>query len=399
MKNFFKNPKNIGVIILVLASAIFFSGLTKNKVADDKLSEVSTGLVEEVVSSSGSVEAGGLTEVFSPTVGIIKKVLVVDGDVVKKDQPLFEVTSTATAAEKSAALADLLSARSALKKAENDRNTLQSSLESGRRAILDIENTKKIFEENVLAQKPNPTTGRAYTDEEKLSMSSSIETTRKNFTNLEKQYLDASDSIRSAQAALSEANVAYKATMDSVTNSPIAGVVSNLKRTIGNSVDKEKAVLVVKSSPDLLIEINVSEFNIGKIKKEQMASVTFDALPAETVSAKVLGVDAVGNESLGTVSYGVTIMLLPTADQLEIIRPAMTANVSIVTNKNESALSLPRSAIKLEGGKYFVLKSVNKALERTEVVVGILGTEKVELKSGLNIGDKVLTVFEEKDEK
>lgn len=399
MKNAIRNPRVFGLLFLAIVMIFVFSGFNKNKVTDDKTTVAKVTSVQEVVSSSGSVVAGGVTEVYSPTKGVIKKVLIEDGETVKKDQPLVEVTSTATEAEKAEALSDLYVARVALKKAENDRNNLQYSLEVARKAILDVENTKKIFDENILAQKPNSTTGRAYTEEEKLGMASTVESTRKSFSNLEKQYLDATDTIRSAQVALAEANVAYKATMDTVVKSPVAGVVSNLKKMTGNTVDTEKALLVVKSSPDLMIEINVSEFNISKIKKDLVASVTFDALPGLSVPARVLGFDMVGNEKLGTVSYGVTVILEPSASEIDLIRPAMTANVVITTNKVDGVLAIPRSAIKLENGKYFVMLAEEKGPSKKEVGVGLLGTDTVEVKSGIRENDKVLTVFEDKDEK
>ncbi len=109
-------------VVLVLG----FIFLRPKKIESSLLSKATIGNVSEVVSGSGSVESGGVTAVYSPTNGVIKKILVTDGQEVKKDQPLFEVSSTATTKEKSEALSSLLAARSALKKAENAQNTLQS---------------------------------------------------------------------------------------------------------------------------------------------------------------------------------------------------------------------------------------------------------------------------------
>lgn len=389
----------MGVFVLLVGAFFLFSGLKKDSEPKGGLSKIEIGIVTEVVSSSGPVKASGVTEVSSPTEGLVKRLLVKNGDTVKKDQPLFEVTSTATEAEKAAALADLLAARAALKKAENDKNTLQSSLESARRAILDAENTKKVFDENVLAQKPNPSTGRAYTEEEKLSMQSTMETTRRNFGNLEKQYLDANESIRSGQAALAEANVAYRATQDSVTKSPADGVVSNLRTTVGSSVVTTKSLLVIKSSVELQVEIDVSEFNVSKIKNGQSVVVTLDAIPREKIAGTVLGVDGVGNESLGTVSFGVTVVLEPTIEQEELIRPAMTANVTIITSEKNDVMTLPRSAVKIEDSSHFVMIWDGKKATKKEVNLGLVGNEKVEVVEGLSETDEVLTVFEDKNEK
>lgn len=389
------NRKRYLVLFVLVLGGLFMAFAPKK--TDPKLfSSVTVGSVSDVVSSSGSVESGGVTAVYSPTNGVVKKIFVTDGQVVEKNQPLFEVSSTATAKEKSEALADLLAARVALKKAENTKETLQNSLETARREIIEAENTKKIFDENVVAQKPNPSTGRGYTEEEKLAMSSTMITTRKDFTNAEKEYLDATESIRSASASLAAANAAYLETQDSITKSPVSGKIANLKRQVGNVVDSEKEMLVVMSSTDLLVEIKVSEFNVGKIKIGQNAEVKFDAFPSEVVSGKVVGVDSVGNELSGTVSFEVLVSLTPTVEQALLIRPAMTANLNIVTATKDNVMTVPRSAIKLEEGRYFVMvKSGNKTVKQ-EVELGVMGTSAVEVVSGLKNDDMVLTVFEQK---
>ncbi len=379
-------------VVLVLG----FIFLRPKKIESSLLSKATIGNVSEVVSGSGSVESGGVTAVYSPTNGVIKKILVTDGQEVKKDQPLFEVSSTATTKEKSEALSSLLAARSALKKAENAQNTLQSDLEIARRKILEAENTKKSFDENVLAQKPNPSTGRAYTEEEKLAMSSTMESTRKEFKNTEKEYVDATDSIRAASASLSEANIAYMATMDSVTKSPIGGKVVNLKKRAGNSVDISKEVLMVMSSSDLLVSIKISEFNIGKIKVGQKVESRFDAFPDQRIEGEVIGVDTVGNETSGTVSFEVLVALKPTGAEISKIKPAMTVNLNIVAATRENVLTIPRSATKLDGGKNFVLVNNNGKPARKEIVLGVIGASGVEVISGLSESEEILTVFTEK---
>ncbi len=379
--------------VLVLGFVI----LRPKKIENNLLTQVKVGSVSEIVSGSGSVESGGVSAVYSPTNGVIKKILVTDGQEVKKDQPLFEVSSTATAKEKSEALSDLLAARSALKKAENAQNTLQSGLEIARRKILEAENTKKSFDENVLDQNPNPSTGRAFTEEEKLAMSSTMESTRKEFKNTEKEYIDATDSIRAASASLTEANIAYMATQDSVTKSPIAGKVVNLKKRIGNSVDVTKEVLMVMSSTDLLVSIKVSEFNIAKIKVGQKVESRFDAFPDKKIEGEVIGVDTVGNESSGTVSFEVLVALTPNVSEMSMIKPAMTVNLNIVTATKDSVLTIPRSATKLEDGKNFVLVNKGGQATKTEVKLGVIGASDVEVASGLTEKQEILTVFTEKE--
>lgn len=354
--------------------------------------------IREVVSGSGSLNASGVTQIYSPTAGIVKKVYVVDGQEVKTGDKLFEVTSSATDQEKAAALTDLLAARSALRTAENTKATLQVSLESARKTILDTENSKKTFDENVLAQKPNPSTGRAFTEEEKQAMSSSLYTSQKTFTNLEKQYKDADETIKSAQASLAEMNLAYSATKDSLTKSPYSGKVFNLKKTVGDSVgtvSSREPFLVLANLDSMIIEFQISEFNINKIKLGDKVEVKFDAILDQIVMGEVVGMDTVGNQQLGTVTYGVTIRLTPDKKQLELIRPAMTANITIVTNKKADALTIPRSSIKLDKAKYYAVILEKGKQKMVELKLGLIGTDTVEVLEGVTDNTQVLKVFAE----
>ncbi len=146
--------------------------------------------------------------------------------------------------------------------------------------------------------------------------------------------------------------------------------------------------------------LDVSEYNIGKIKLDQPVEITLDAAPDEKIEGYVLGVDEVGNEALGTVTYGVTVVLKPSTEQEKIIRPAMSANVVIITNKKENVMSLPRSAIKVEkANNYVVVIKGNGEKEKRLVKTGLIGSVKVEIIDGLTESEKVLTVFEYDNEK
>lgn len=354
--------------------------------------------IREVVSGSGTLNASGVTQIYSPTAGIVKKVYVADGQEVKTGDKLFEVTSSATEQEKAAALSDLLAAKSTLRTAENAKESLQASLETARRTILETENSKKTFDENVVAQKPNPSTDRAYTEEEKLAMTSSLYIVRKSFSNLEKQYIDADEAIRSAQANLSEKSVSYAATRDSITKSPYSGKVFNLKKTTGDSVGtslSKEPFLVLANLDSMIIEFQISEFNINKIKLGDKVEVKFDAILDQVVMGEVVGVDTVGNQQLGTVTYGVTIRLTPDKKQLELIRPAMTANITIVTNKKADALTIPRSAIKLDKAKYYAVILEKGKQKMVELKLGLIGTDTVEVLEGVTPETQVLKIYTE----
>lgn len=382
-------------IAFLLIGFIVFS-LRPKKITNSEYTTPEIGSVKEVIEGTGSLTASGVTTVYSPTKGIVKQLFVVNGQKVTPNTKLFEVTSSASEQEKASALASLLAAKSAIKISDSSKLSLQSQLEVARKAIIDAVNASNKLDENLTNQRNNPSTGVSYTDAEKLSIKSAVISAQSNFKSLENQYLSADDAILSAKSAVAQASVAYQSTKDSVTKSQVAGTVFNLKKTVGDSVGvlaDGEPMLVLANIDQLTISFQVSEFSVGKISYGQEANITFDALPGISIKGVVEGVDTLGNSNLGTVKYGVIIKLTPTLEELAKIRPAMTANLVIVTNSKENVLTVPRSSLKLYKGKYTVVKVSNGKAVESEVQVGVLGADRAEIVSGLNQEDQIKKVF------
>ena len=181
---------------------------------------------------------------------------------------------------------------------------------------------------------------------------------------------------------------------DTYMYSPIDGVI--LKRnvdpfetTVANS---PTPVFTVGDPKDLVIETNVPESDITKIKEGQSASVTFDALtPQDIFSAKVVKIDPASTVIQDVVDYRIKLKL----DNLdERIKPGMSANIDIHTAEAENVLMIPIRAVTTEGNQQFVqiLNADGKSTTKVQVQTGLQGDEgMVEVQSGLNVGQRVVT--------
>jgi HlyD family secretion protein len=186
---------------------------------------------------------------------------------------------------------------------------------------------------------------------------------------------------------------------DTYMYSPIDGVI--LKRnvdpfetTVANS---PTPVFTVGDTKDLLIETNVPESDITKIKEGQNASVTFDALTAQDIfSAKVTEIDPDSTVVQDVVDYRIKLKL----DNLdERIKSGMSANIDIHTAEANNVLMIPIRAIQTEGNQQFVeiLNPDGKATSKVKIKTGLSGDEgMVEVKSGLSEGQKVITFTQTK---
>ena len=97
--------------------------------------------------------------------------------------------------------------------------------------------------------------------------------------------------------------------------------------------------------------LSLNETDAAKVKVGQPATITFDALPNVTMQGTVAVVDGIGTVSQGVVTYTVQVGF---NQQNPDIKPGMTANATITTASEASAIQVPSSAIKTVNGMSFV---------------------------------------------
>ena len=136
------------------------------------------------------------------------------------------------------------------------------------------------------------------------------------------------------------------------------------------------------------ITINVDELDILSVQVGHLAKVTMDALPGEEFEATVEKIHKETTALNGVVKYSVQLVL-PKSDDIRI---GMNASVEIATEKAENIIILPAFSIQEEGGEQFVYttkEADGKLSGKTLIETGLSDGIDVEVKTGLNAGDKV----------
>jgi len=208
--------------------------------------------------------------------------------------------------------------------------------------------------------------------------------------------------VKQNESALSDAK--EKLTDYSI-YAPFDGVVAEIDVKNGDSVSAN-AVITTLITNQMIAEITLNEIDVAKIKVGQKATLTFDALPEESISGKVLEIDSVGTASQGVVSYGVKIGF---DTQDERVKPGMSVTADIVTDVKQNVLTLPNNAIKSQGNsKYVEFVEVSSDLKQKllasvsgvslpslpkqqSIETGISNDTSTEIVSGLNEGDVVVS--------
>ncbi len=206
--------------------------------------------------------------------------------------------------------------------------------------------------------------------------------------------------IQAAQASVSKAQAEVNNTSvqlhDATIYAPRSGVVlqkyveEGTIITSGQSQSSDGTKIVqIGDVSTLYIDVSVDESDVGKIHLNQKVLIALDAVPDAKPTGRVVRIDpqAVNDRDVTTVHVRVQIQKPDPA-----IKPGMNATCQFILRDVHNVLVVPSDAVKegrAGGNTVRVLDKDGKAVPRT-VEVGVVGSDKTEIKSGLKAGDKVV---------
>lgn len=157
---------------------------------------------------------------------------------------------------------------------------------------------------------------------------------------------------------------------------------------VGQAVESGKVLFAVADT--LIVNAQVDESDIGKIRIGQKARIRLDSYPDQPVEGQVFDILFEGKNVSSVITYGVKVRPLKVPP---FFRSQMTANVSFLIKRKNDAVLVPVAAVKdAPGGKRVVTLPPGKdgTSVTREVRTGIETDEQVEILSGLAAGEAVL---------
>ena len=167
--------------------------------------------------------------------------------------------------------------------------------------------------------------------------------------------------------------------------SPIDGIVVERTATIGATVGADANLFKIIDISRLWIDANVFERDLARVRLGQEVRLSVPAFPGSTFTGKVILINSVVDPDTRTVKVRTEV---PNPDGR--LKPEMFANVSIITEQNRAAISIPQSALLNDEGKTIVFVADGGSYKKRQVTAGIQGNDRVEIIDGLQAGDKVV---------
>lgn len=194
--------------------------------------------------------------------------------------------------------------------------------------------------------------------------------------------------VESARAALkeAEANLAY-----ATITAPISGVIASVSTQEGETVAAGLSAPVFVTIVDLKrlqVDAFVDEVDIGKINEGQQVVFTVDSYPAREFKGKVVAIYPKAVIQENVVNYDVVIDITSSYDGL--LKPDMTASVTIMLEARPNVLAVPVEAVKRERGKTLLYILTDGRAEPREVKTGWKDGPWLEIAGGVEEGEAVL---------
>jgi len=169
---------------------------------------------------------------------------------------------------------------------------------------------------------------------------------------------------------------------------PIAGTITDINGQIGDQVNTGYTSFQIDDISHLLVDVQITEIDINRVKVGQPGKMTFDAIPGKEYNGTVSEVAPFGVTQNGVVNFTVTVELTdPDAE----VKPGMTAAVNITVEQLNNVLLVPNRAVRLRNGQRVLYLLQNGQSNPVDITIGATSDVNSQVLSGdVRAGDEVI---------
>jgi membrane fusion protein, macrolide-specific efflux system len=395
------------VLLAVVAGAVIVIGITEvgTPTSSARTSKetvtAENGVVQNTVSGSGNVEPGVDQAVNFATSGTLQSVSVKVGQHVKKGQLIATLDPSADELTLEQAQESLTAAEDELKSAQEGTTTTTP-----------VSSSTGSSSNGSSSGAGNGGSGKGRTS----NATAVAETVTTTTTVSPSAVAQAQAQVDSAEATVKSAQTAVDETK---LYAPVTGTVASLASTTigqtvssgGSSASSSSGALASGSSNSgsstssssssdsssssgfaqiinnktMTMTVSLSESDISSVKVGQIATVSITALSGVELGGRVTAISPLGSDSSGVVTYDATLTINQTNPK---VLPGMSATATVVTQQAQG-VTLPNQALTGAGSDATVDLVKNGKVTTQPVVVGLRGSSRSQIISGLKNGQQV----------
>jgi len=423
----------IAVVVAVLA--VLSGGCGGSATAVD-VEKIGPRSIEEVVTVAGGLQASNPTQVIPQVYGSVAAVFVQEGQEVAAGQTLVQLDTSDLDQALLASMASLESTQS-LASMFNSLSSSAASIGSSVNAALAsvdagvsglyqmerslipvlpeeyrlaalqaVENSYANYQASVANRPPVSTGGGGgmSTGAQKAAANKSIENAQKNLeaatitAPVAGTLVSATTGGASLESMMGTMMSSFSSMMPSGLDlSSLSGLSSSMSGmgmasggpvVPGSYIMPGSPIYTIVNLKSMSIIAKVDEADIASIEEGQAASVSLEAYPDMDFTGTVTHVaDTATTNEAGATAFDVTIQMEPSEVNLKI---GMTGTADVVVASKKAATVVPLEALVEKDGNNFVFKVVDGKAQLTEVKIGLVTEDRVEIVKGVVSGDTVV---------
>jgi multidrug efflux pump subunit AcrA (membrane-fusion protein) len=338
-----------------------------------KKQETTTPSIQDITESvyaSGIVKSLNQYQAFSRVNGVVSGIYIVEGQYVKKGTPILSVSDEVQKLNKENSL---------LSATFNDFNTNKGKLND---AAMVVELTKnKMKNDSILYFRQ-----KALWDQQIGSLVE-LEQRELAFENSKTSYMSSKiklDDLKrqldfSSTQAKKNLLISEKMESDYTVSSEIDGIVYSFDKSKGELVNIQTPLAIIGDAKKFLLELEVDEPDIFKIKLGQKVMVSLESYKDIPFEASISKIDPIMNERTKTFTVEAVFIKQPPK-----LYPNISLEANIVIQSKNKALLIPRDyAINDE----YVLKANG---DTVKIVTGLKDYQKIEILGGITKNDELI---------
>ena len=358
MKKYMKFAALIMIGMIFLGTFVFLYQKSQPQILEYEILTTEIGNLEKTTVATGKIEPRDEILIKPQISGIIDVVYKEAGETIQKGEVIAKVKVIPE-------LGQLNSAESRLRLAEI--NVRQSET--------DFERMKTLYEQKLIST------------EEYEKSEVSVKQARE-------EYQTAKDNLQIVKEGITQNSASFSSTL---IRSTIDGLILDVPIKAGNSVimsntfNDGTTIATVADMNDLIFRGNIDETEVGRLHEGMPVKITLGALQNMVFDAELEYISPKGVEENGANQFEIKAAI-HVPDSVTV-RSGYSANAEIVLERVHQVLTVPESAIEFSGDSTFVHLLTDsiptQKFVRQEVTTGMSDGIRIEIKKGLNQGQKV----------
>ena len=240
-------------------------------------------------------------------------------------------------------------------------------------AILDLETSKNKFEPIT-----DPTNDILAAKNELLTTQSELQQSLSDFQKLKVEYKEQKSQLK-----------------NNLVTSPLEGVVLNINVKPKDGIKLGDDLITIGDPDQELVQLQLSTLNAAQVKPNQSARITIIGPNSKPFQGRVEWVNlqaTPGKSQSGSSSGQPTVPATVRLDQpTRVLIPGGQVSVEIILEQQKDVIAINTELIQSEGKSSFVWKlDANNQVQKQPVTLGLKDLTKVEIKSGLKVGDTLV---------